>query len=107
MKVLKVVAICAAVVVSIGLLLPASIVFGDWLAEHRARSFCESVAVGAELAPAIARFERDVGKPGVLHYGDDSGHMFLFKGFMFDKGRCVLGVSNGKVISKTVSMTTD
>lgn len=96
------------VLVSIPVLAGLGIVYANWSAHRQAQQFCDGIEVGSSISPAILEFERRVGKPGVLHGGDASGHLFMFKGFMFDKGNCSVGLSpDGKVSTKAVYMTSD
>ncbi len=62
------------------------------VAEWRAASFCDRIQVGSDIAPAIARFEASVGKPGVRHWEsatpEGAVHVFLFPFAFDDRASC-------------------
>ncbi|HEX7641831.1 MAG TPA: hypothetical protein VF472_06410 [Burkholderiaceae bacterium] len=66
----------------------------NWNAEKRAKSFCQAVKSGADVAVMVGNFEKGLeqgaGERRILHYEaeDASSHTFLFEGFMFDKAAC-------------------
>lgn len=90
-------------------------------AETDARDFCERMPLGADIVLEIEKFERDIGfkkvsggKVSADHYGSpDEGfarnqHIFFFKGFMLDKGYCVVSLAaEGKITAKNSSFTYD
>jgi hypothetical protein len=94
----------AAIPVALGLF----IIGADWWGHRQAQEFCDGIEPGSDISAAVRAFEGRVGKPGVLHDGDASGHLFMFKGFMFDKSYCSIALSaEGKVTRKIVYATSD
>lgn len=102
-------------------ILCASIVYANARAETDARDFCERLPLGADIVLEIEKFERDIGfkkapggKVSADHHGfPDEGftknqHTFLFKGFMLDKGYCVVSLAaDGKITAKNSSFMYD
>ena len=107
--------ILAAIVCLPGVLV-GGVSYANWAAERHANTFCDSIEVGAEISPIVARFEaasgrydsKKTGKENPFHYGDANGHDFRFAGFMFDKAYCSVALDkSGKVIRKTAYMQYD
>ena len=103
------IAIAGVLVVPPGVLI-LYIFLANWNAERRARAFCEEIQVGSDISVAIKRFEKEIGKPDILHYGgsESKGEDFLFLGAMLDKADCSVATDEqGKVISKITYMLYD
>ncbi len=108
-------------IISLPLILFVLVWYSVWSAEHDANAFCDQIALGADIIPIIAQFERQTGfekKPGgkvsARHYGypdpnfDRDGHVFLFPAMMFSNGYCSIALTeNGRVKSKIAYFQAD
>jgi hypothetical protein len=94
------------VLVVIGFLALVSAVFiwTEWRAEHRAREFCAAIPVGADIAPFVAKAEKE----NKWSSSKESwGYSFLFPAG-FDAAYCnVRTDANGKVIERKTEMMYD
>jgi hypothetical protein len=75
----------------------------NWLAERRARAFCDEVAIGSDIFPIL-----DNAKRQKIDYSDFPPYTFYFFGMVFDKAVCTVEIdSNRKVTSKNTEMEYD
>ena len=75
----------------------------NWIAEMRARAFCNKIRIGSNISDATSRADRE----NVLWHSGKV-YMFLFPGAMFDSAACVVAVPpGGKVASKFTEMEYD
>jgi hypothetical protein len=85
----------------------ACIAYVDWSAQRRARAFCDGIAIGSDVATAIAEAKSE----GILegpHEGTYSGRTFYFSGVVFSKAVCEVSVGqDGKVANKGSRMERD
>ena len=84
--------------------------YPNWAAEKNAKNFCSRIEPGSDISLAIVKFEREISKSSALHYGSSKQkeHVFIFKGFMFDKAYCiVVEDANNKVVAKNSFMQYD
>jgi hypothetical protein len=113
-KFLKMVAMVIAVPIILLALLAVFVNYLNWVAESKAKAFCNAIETGSDISVIIDKFDKDTGyekKPGgkvsAFHYGypEDGaladGHTFIFPGIFFDKAYCDVSLTkNGKVASK-------
>jgi hypothetical protein len=75
----------------------------NWVAERRAREFCDEISIGSNISAAIAE-----AKARKILWGSGDFYTFYFPGLILDKAVCEVSVNqDGKVKAKAAVMEID
>lgn len=95
-KIVLLLIVCAGALVAV-------IFVPNWVAEQRAREFCDEIPIGSDISAATARAnERKI------LWGSYQLYTFYFPGLILDKAVCEVSVTqDGKVKAKGTVMEVD
>jgi hypothetical protein len=83
--------------------LVAVIFVPNWVAERRARAFCDQIPFGSDISVAVSR-----ANDKKILWGSNRFYTFYFPGLIFDKAVCNVSVTeDGKVKSKGALLEID
>jgi hypothetical protein len=75
----------------------------NWVAERRARAFCDEIPIGSDISSATAR-----ANSRKILWGSHDFYTFYFPGLILDKAVCEVSVTQeGKVKAKSASLEVD
>ena len=83
------------------------VMYPNWIAQRRANAFCESIAIGSDIAAPVQKMEVLL-QPHHYWLDDKKGYRFVFRGLVVDFAYCEVALNqHGKVIAKHSAMVYD
>lgn len=81
-----------------------AVMYPNWLAERKARTFCEEVAIGLNINDAIKKMNQ-MEQPYHYWWEDRSGYSFIFRGLFVEYAYCNVELDkDGNVLKKEAKM---